>query len=78
MNISTHAHHRRQGIARRMMQTILHGMSEQGITKVALHATEVRRPLYEQLGFVESNEMHPRIDVQVPRTQRVRGTGRSR
>ena len=72
MNISTDPLYRRQGIARRMMQTILTWLKQQGIAKVTLHATEAGRPLYERLGFVESNEMH--LQVQVPRTAAVRGT----
>jgi ribosomal protein S18 acetylase RimI-like enzyme len=68
MNISTDPHHRRLGIARRMMQTILHWMAEQGIHKVTLHATEEGRPLYEHLGFVESNEMHLAPNTKVPHT----------
>jgi ribosomal protein S18 acetylase RimI-like enzyme len=58
MNISTEPAFRRRGIARRMMQTILHWLANQGIHKVTLHATEAGHPLYEQLGFVEGNEMH--------------------
>lgn len=57
MNVSTLPSYRRQGIARRMMQTILHWLAERGIQHVTLHATETGRPLYEQMGFVESNEM---------------------
>ena len=68
MNISTDPHYRRQGIARRIMQTIIGWMAAQGIPKVTLHATEVGRPLYEQLGFVESNEMHLAPNTQAPHT----------
>ena len=66
MNVSTMPGYRRQGIARQMMQAILQWLSERGIGKVTLHATEIGRPLYAQLGFVESNEM--RLDAQVPGT----------
>jgi GNAT superfamily N-acetyltransferase len=57
MNISTEPGFRRRGIARQMMRTILTWLADQGITKVTLHATEAGRHLYEQLGFVEGNEM---------------------
>jgi GNAT superfamily N-acetyltransferase len=63
MNISTEPRYRRQGIARCMMQTILDWLAEQGIQHVNLHATEVGRPLYRQLGFIEGNEMHAHLDT---------------
>jgi GNAT superfamily N-acetyltransferase len=66
MNISTMPGYRRRGIARQMMQTILEWLEAQGIHKITLHATEAGRPLYEQLGFVESNEMT--LDAKVPGT----------
>jgi ribosomal protein S18 acetylase RimI-like enzyme len=67
MNISTDPRYRRQGIARRMMQTILRWLVEQGIDQVTLHATDEGRALYEQLGFVEGNEMVLHLEPKVPR-----------
>lgn len=57
MNLVTVPSYRRRGIGRRVMQTILQWFAEQGIHRVTLHATDVGRPLYEELGFVDSNEM---------------------
>jgi GNAT superfamily N-acetyltransferase len=57
MNLVTDPHHRRCGIARRIMEVIIKWLAEQGIQWVSLHATGMGRPLYEELGFVESNEM---------------------
>jgi GNAT superfamily N-acetyltransferase len=54
--------YRRQGIARRMMETMLDWLAGQGIEVVALHASEAGRPLYRELGFVDSNEMRLRIE----------------
>jgi GNAT superfamily N-acetyltransferase len=68
MNVSTEPLFRRRGIARQMMQTILRWLAGQGIRHVTLHATEAGRPLYEQLGFVEGNEMSLQIDERAPRT----------
>ena len=36
---------------------MLEWLAAQGIQRVTLHATEVGRPLYEELSFVDSNEM---------------------
>ncbi|MBN1287350.1 MAG: GNAT family N-acetyltransferase [Anaerolineae bacterium] len=57
MNMFTHGDYRRQGVARKLMQTMLQWINEQGITKVALHASEDGETLYRMLGFKPSNEM---------------------
>jgi GNAT superfamily N-acetyltransferase len=61
MNLVTIPGYRRRGIARRIMQTMLNWLAEQGIQQGALHATEVGRPLYRELGFADSNEMRVRL-----------------
>jgi GNAT superfamily N-acetyltransferase len=61
MNVVTVPAYRRRGIARRMMQTILDWMEGQGIGRVALHATEMGRPLYAELGFRTSNHMQRQL-----------------
>jgi hypothetical protein len=38
-------------------------MAEKDVQHVSLHATEMGRPMYRDLGFVESNEMRSTIDV---------------
>jgi ribosomal protein S18 acetylase RimI-like enzyme len=63
MNIVTAPAYRRQGIARRMMETILSWMAENDVRHVSLHATEMGRPMYRSLGFVDTNEMRSTIDV---------------
>jgi GNAT superfamily N-acetyltransferase len=57
MNVVTVPHWRRRGIARRVMRAMLLWLEGQGIQRATLHATEMGRPLYEELGFIESNEM---------------------
>lgn len=57
MNLVTDPRYRRRGIGRRIMYAILGWLEEQGVRHVALHATDVGRPLYDELGFVDSNEM---------------------
>ncbi len=62
MNLVTDPQYRRRCIARRMMQTMLRWLADQGVQQVTLHATEVGRPLYKELGFVDSNEMRLKLD----------------
>ncbi|MDY7077269.1 MAG: GNAT family N-acetyltransferase [Chloroflexota bacterium] len=57
MNVVTIPRYRRRGIARRIMQVMLKWLAEQDIQYVTLHTTEVGRPLYEELGFADGNEM---------------------
>jgi GNAT superfamily N-acetyltransferase len=57
VNVYVAPEHRRQGLARHLMQTILVWVREQGIERVALHSSSMGRPLYESLGFAPSNEM---------------------
>mgnify|MGYP006291905977 CR=1 FL=1 len=62
LNVVTIPRYQRQGIARRMMETMLAWLAEQGIELAHLHASEAGRPLYRKLGFVDSNEMRLRIE----------------
>jgi GNAT superfamily N-acetyltransferase len=57
MNVVTVPAYRRRGIARSVMSAILRWLAEQGIRHVTLHATEMGRPLYQELGFTAGNEM---------------------
>jgi len=57
MNVVTVPRYRRRGVARRIMQAMLTWLAERGIEHVSLHTTEMGKPLYEELGFVDSNEM---------------------
>ena len=51
LNIVTVPSRRRRGIARRVLQTILAWLAEQGIQRVELHTSDDGRSLYESLGF---------------------------
>ncbi len=62
MNLSTAPAYRRQGIARRILQTMLDWLAERDIQHAALHATDAGRSLYEELGFKSSNEMRLRLE----------------
>ncbi len=57
LNMFVHPDYRHQGLARRLMDTILAYCAEQRIRVILLHASSKGRPLYESLGFKATNEM---------------------
>ena len=61
LNMFTDPEFRRQGIARRLMQTMIDWCRKEGFMRVDLHASDKGRPLYETLGFEPTNEM--RLDL---------------
>ena len=61
LNVYTESHARRQGLARRLMETALAWCKDNGIRALILHASPAGRPLYESLGFKSTNEM--RIEI---------------
>jgi GNAT superfamily N-acetyltransferase len=57
VNVYVQPEYRRRGIARHLMLAILEWCGGQGIERVALHASDMGRPLYESLGFAPSTEL---------------------
>ena len=57
VNLFTEREHRRQGLARRLMQAIVDWCRIEGLRIVFLHASEDGRALYESMGFEMNNEM---------------------
>ena len=51
MNIYTAPAHRRRGVARRIVEKLIEDVKARGIRSVLLEATEMGKPLYENLGF---------------------------
>ncbi len=62
LNIYTEPAYRGQGLARRIMETILAWCRAEGLGTVSLHASPMGRSLYESLGFQPTNEMRIRLD----------------
>lgn len=57
VNVYTERHWRRKGVAERLMQEVLRWTGARGIHNVVLHASAEGQPLYEKLGFRQTNEM---------------------
>jgi GNAT superfamily N-acetyltransferase len=57
INVYTEPEFRRRGIARRLMDTLVEWCRAERFGSVALHASVYGRALYEQMGFVPTNEM---------------------
>lgn len=57
LNVYVERDHRRRGIARSLMETMMAWCKSAGYAAVTLHASDDGRHLYESLGFVTTNEM---------------------
>jgi len=61
LNVYTEPGHRRDGVARAIMETIVDWGRERRLARLVLHASKDGRPLYEDLGFADSNEMRLKL-----------------
>jgi len=61
LNLYVYPGFRRQGIARKLMGTLLEWCEREKFAGVFLHASEDGRHLYETLGFEASNEMQLKL-----------------
>lgn len=57
MNVYTEAAFRKRGLARRLVGECVEYCRAAGIKIVMLHASDQGRPIYEQMGFKQTNEM---------------------
>ena len=57
VNVFTERPWRRRGLAERLMRELLAWAHANGVATLVLHASAEGRPLYERLGFEQSNEM---------------------
>jgi GNAT superfamily N-acetyltransferase len=56
-SVYTEPDHRRLGLARRILTTMIDDCRANGWPRLSLHASETGRGLYEDLGFTPTNEM---------------------
>lgn len=56
MNMYTAPEYRRQGIALHTLDLLVKNAKEQGVSQIALEATDMGRPLYEKYGFVKMED----------------------
>lgn len=56
-SVYTEPEYRRQGLARRILQAMIDYCRENGWLRISLHASELGRGLYEELGFKPTNEL---------------------
>lgn len=57
LNVWTHEDHRRRGIARGLMATVMSEARYRNIRVLTLHASDEGKQVYEKLGFRQSREM---------------------
>ncbi len=57
MNVYVRPEHRRRGLARRLLLTLLDWCRANGLRGLSLHASDTGRLLYAALGFAPSSEM---------------------
>ena len=56
MNMYTAPEYRRQGIAIHILDLLVKDAKAQGVSQIALEATDMGRPLYERYGFVKMED----------------------
>jgi GNAT superfamily N-acetyltransferase len=66
LNVYTEPAYRKQGLAQRLVSTILEWCREQSIDVVTLHASDQGRSIYEAMGFTASNEMRMQLSGSKP------------
>jgi GNAT superfamily N-acetyltransferase len=60
LNVFVERAWRRRGAAGLLMDRVLAHVRQEGFTTISLHASDEGRPLYERLGFRETNELRLR------------------
>jgi GNAT superfamily N-acetyltransferase len=63
-NVYTDPSHRKQGLARRMMEVMHEWCRVEGIERVVLNASTFGHPLYESMGYVVADEPMMRLRLE--------------
>jgi ribosomal protein S18 acetylase RimI-like enzyme len=66
INVYTERPWRRRGLARLLMEHLQAAAARRGLETLVLHASDEGRSLYEQLGFVPTNEMRYGSPLRIP------------
>lgn len=61
LNMYTEPRARCCGVARKLMEAMIEWCQNEGYGSVSLHASAAGRPLYESMGFQQTNEMSLRL-----------------
>lgn len=61
-NVYTNPAHRGHGIAHRLVEFCIEECRRRRLTVVALHASDAGRPIYEDMGFKDTNELRMHLD----------------
>jgi GNAT superfamily N-acetyltransferase len=61
-SVYTEPEHRRRGLARLIVRAAIEACRADGLRRLTLHASGEGRPLYESLGFRQTNEMRLVLD----------------
>lgn len=61
MNVFTEPEHRGRGLARHLVEEALGYCRTQNIPVAVLHASDAGRPIYETIGFIQTNEMRLKL-----------------
>lgn len=54
MNVYTNPDYRHQGIASKMVKILIEEATSKGVTEISLDATDMGRPVYSKLGFMQN------------------------
>lgn len=64
INVYTRPESRRNGLARRLVETAVEWCRANRISTIILHASDSGRPLYQSMGFQPSTEMRIGLDLE--------------
>ena len=66
VNVFTEPEWRRRGVAKLLMEQIISWARAERLDRLVLHASDEGRALYEQMGFIQTNEMRFKDRLDLP------------